>query len=922
MKKVLLTMLINLIAWSVMAQTGVISGRVLDQENDEGLIGANVVVKGTSKGSLTDIEGDFTINGVEPGAKTIIITFVGYTPQQVEVNVKANEVIQLGTIPVKTNTIGLKEIEVIASVAQDRRTPVAVSTIKSQEIENRVGNQEFPEILRSTPSVYVTKQGGGFGDSRINVRGFDQRNTAVMINGIPVNDMENGWVYWSNWAGLSDVTSQIQVQRGLGATKLAVASVGGSINIVTNAAEIEKGMTASVSVGNDLYQKYGISASTGLGQSGWAFTVQGSHTRGDGYADGTQFEGWSYFASLAKQINTSHSLHFTVLGAPQWHFQREYGTFDGVTIETILGNEVTGSEGFGIKYNPQWGYWNGSDFKDNEFSWRKNFYHKPKAFLNHYWTFSDRTELSTSAYASFGRGGGTGDLGRINGSFRTSGKFKTDEGIVRWNDIQSWNTGGNVPAFGDDQIPWQGPGMTDNTAYSGPFAGQNVAESWRNGMILRASMNEHNWYGLLSNLTHQLSDNWNLVAGVDARYYKGLHYRRVENLLGLDAYFDDDDINEPAKYLTDEGRADGNQIDYNNDGLVNWLGLFGQLEYISDKLSAFASLSGSNQGFKRIDYFQYEDDSEEQESDWENFLGGTLKAGANYNLTENHNVFANAGYFSRQPIFDNVFLNFTNEVNEDVKNQSVVAFELGYGYRSKFLSGNINVYHTEWGDRQVSRGAELRDGDTRIEGNVNFSNIAQVHQGVEVDFVMAPTRKLKINGMLSLGNWRYNQNFTATFVPDDQELRGQYTQDFTLYMEEVKVPDAAQTTFSLGANYEIFTGFHLYGNFYFADDLYADFDLADDESFDVPGNQAWKLPNYSLLDAGISYNFEISGIAMTWNLNVNNLLDEEYMAESESNILFDPAREGDVEFGENGSIRNRVYFGFGRTWNTGLKVRF
>ncbi len=89
--------------------------------------------------------------------------------------------------------------------------------------------------------MYATKAGGGFGDSRINIRGFDQRNTAVMINGVPVNDMENGAVYWSNWAGLSDVTSAMQVQRGLGSSKLAIASVGGTVNIVTRAADKKQG---------------------------------------------------------------------------------------------------------------------------------------------------------------------------------------------------------------------------------------------------------------------------------------------------------------------------------------------------------------------------------------------------------------------------------------------------------------------------------------------------------------------------------------------------------------------------------------------------------------------------------------------------------------------------------------------------------
>ena len=98
--------------------------------------------------------------------------------------------------------VNLEEVVVssrVIDVAKERETPIAVSTISAQEVLLKVGNQEFPEIMNKTPGVYATKQGGGYGDSRISLRGFDQRNTSFLINGQPVNDMENGWVYWSNW---------------------------------------------------------------------------------------------------------------------------------------------------------------------------------------------------------------------------------------------------------------------------------------------------------------------------------------------------------------------------------------------------------------------------------------------------------------------------------------------------------------------------------------------------------------------------------------------------------------------------------------------------------------------------------------------------------------------------------------------------
>lgn len=67
--------------------------------------------------------------------------------------------------------------------------------------------------------------------------------------------MENSSVYWSNWAGLSDVTSAMQVQRGLGSSKLAISSVGGTINVVTRSADMKQGGSVSVGVANDNYTK-------------------------------------------------------------------------------------------------------------------------------------------------------------------------------------------------------------------------------------------------------------------------------------------------------------------------------------------------------------------------------------------------------------------------------------------------------------------------------------------------------------------------------------------------------------------------------------------------------------------------------------------------------------------------------------------
>lgn len=227
--------------WASLAVAqGQVEGILIDANTKQPLISASIFVQGTAKGTVSDFDGYFRLSGLNEGSKTLIFSYLGYEAIEKEVDIKAGETLDLGTISLQASSVGIDEVKVIASLAIDRKTPVAVSSVNADYIEDKLGNQEFPEILRNTPSIYATKSGGGWGDARINVRGFDQRNTAVLINGIPVNDMENGWVYWSNWAGLSEVTRQMQVQRGLGASRLAISSIGGTINIITRTTDQKK----------------------------------------------------------------------------------------------------------------------------------------------------------------------------------------------------------------------------------------------------------------------------------------------------------------------------------------------------------------------------------------------------------------------------------------------------------------------------------------------------------------------------------------------------------------------------------------------------------------------------------------------------------------------------------------------------------
>ena len=300
------------------------NGTVVD-ENGEPIVGASIVITDGKALGTSDVNGHFTVKAPD-NTKSLTFSYVGYEKR----TEKAQQ--RMGTIRMEPSSEILNDVVVTQSLARTRQTPVAVSQINKAEIDIKLGTQELPEILNTTPGVWATKDGGGFGDAKINMRGFKSANVAVLVNGIPVNDMEWGGVYWSNWAGLSDVASNIQTQRGLGAGLLSSPSVGGTINITTQSLDAQKGGSVWYGLGNDGMNQMGIKLSTGMMKNGWAVTILGSKKWSDNnYVQGTWYTSYNYFINVSKRINERHQLSFTAFGAPQEHAQRS--SYDGLTIE-------------------------------------------------------------------------------------------------------------------------------------------------------------------------------------------------------------------------------------------------------------------------------------------------------------------------------------------------------------------------------------------------------------------------------------------------------------------------------------------------------------------------------------------------------------------------------------------------------------
>ncbi len=864
---------------SAFAQKQKVTGVVKDAFLGETLVGANVVVKGTGTGSVTDIDGNFSLE-LEKGSYTIEASYVGCK------SVSKNITVADKTVNLEFNleTITLEEISIVGDVARSRETPVAFTTVLPQQIEERISGQDIPMILNQTPGVYATEQGGGDGDARITIRGFSQRNVAVMLDGIPVNDMENGWVYWSNWFGLDAVTRSIQVQRGLGRSKLALPSVGGTINILTKGIESQKSLSIEQALDNNGKSTTSLGYTSGLLKNGWSFTLASSYKQGKGWVDESSVKAFFLFFKVDKRWG-NHITSFTAYGAPQEHTQRYYKRAIATYDTTYASEHGVPSDDFpvinnqGIAYNYQWGYltrnadsWNSDSSariindgaKREALNERVNMYFKPMFSIRDTWNVNKKLIISNILYMSLGNGGGVQTRHSLKNTnlitpedvIQNPDLYTEDEiGQIDWQSIYKQNSGPTNTGFGE-HYPID-TAFSDKLYYSTNYLVENK--------------NNHRWIGLLTTFGYEINDNLNLSAGIDLRNYKAEHYSEVYDLLGGD-------------YAIDGGmKFVGDKVNFNYNGLMNWGGVFGLLEYRKNNLTLFLNLTSSVNSFKKVDLYN------NVESDWKYVPGYTAKLGANYNLSEHSNVFANVGYLSKTRDYKYYFQGYTTNFLPDsiTKNELVKAVEVGYSYNSRRFTANINAYYTRWENKPTNQvRGQYEDPQTGVEGYTygDIPGMDAIHTGVEVDFIYKILNNLDFQGLVSLGDWIWDKKITdlQMYFTDNNQPANKISFDAT----GIHVGDAAQTQLGASLRYEPVRNVYLEGNITYFDKYYSNFQPED--CTDELGNpvDSWIIPAYSMVNFHAGYRFRINKLdklGFSLRVNVLNVLNTVYISDATNN---------------------------------------
>ena len=904
----------NLIV-SFMMTTGVFAQSIVGIVHGlKPLEGANIVVEGTELGSVSNDEGMYTISDVSLGTYDITASFIGYS--SVTKSLVVGEGDNVVDFHLEVDAVVLSALEVLASRA-DKTTPVAYTTVDKAEMEVRLGSQDIPMILNTTPSVYATQQGGGAGDARINVRGFNQRNVAVMINGVPQNDMENGWVYWSNWDGVGDATSSIQMQRGLSAVNLATPSIGGTMNIITDPAALEKGGKFKQEIGVNGFLKSTLNYNSGLIKDKLALSGTIVRKTGDGLIDGTWTDAWAYYFGGSYAVSDDQRFELYAIGAPQRHGQNLYkqniatysqelaGSIDGYDDSAyVAGNKFEHEAGrfFNQNWAPvdesytgkQYWYMYGANIVDrysptllNE---RENFFHKPLVNLNHFYDINEDLRLSSVLYWSGGSGGGTGTYGSVKRQPAIEGNQWWASSPWRWD----WNAE-----------------IAENSA--------NIDSAWsetenRSTGILRNSINRQNTYGLISKLNYDVSDELEVQVGLDWRTAGIEHAREVRDLLGGDYYVDYADDNAP------DGKKVGlgDIIAYHNETTVDWIGTFAQGKYTTDKFNVYGMGGLSTIKYTYHDHFAVDADVVEASP----ITTFQLKGGVVYNLDDRLSAFANIGYVQKPPILDNV-IDYDGNVSTNPDNEKFLSNEIGGEYKSGKVAIKGSYYNTQWNDRNLTKSVTTGQGDSGDTDIIYLTGVNQSHSGVEVESKIALHEMVDLDIAVSVGDWYFdgdaNGDYTEMEYNDDNQIIGQTSTEYEYALNNLKVGDMPQTAYVGGLTLKPIKGLSLQGLYRWYDEHYADWSPdAREVDGDADRAQVWKSPSYGKLDLHLSYKLpEIAGLDLTLSGHVFNALDDIYVQDAVDNSRYNG-------YGDKLHLAHNaeVFLGTPRSFNLGLSVNF
>ncbi len=773
-----------------------------------------------------------------------------------------------------------------------------------------------------------------FGVVRFRTRGYDADLSSTFMNGVQMENLDNGYTPYGLWGGLNDVMRNRQSTYGLQSSKLAYGNLNGLSSLDTRASKQRKQTSINYSLSNRNYvHRVMLTHSTGFNKKGWAFSFSGSRRWAEeGFTDGTYYDGWSFYTGVDKKFNDRHLLSFVAFGTPTENGRQ------GSSVKEML--DIAGTN----FYNPYWGYQNG---KKRNASIAKSF--QPIGILTHEWKINPKVNLLTAASYSFGNRSVTGldwynALDPRPDYYRYLPSYYDADPAYAQQVLTAMQNNVNLRQINWDALYNANYANKETIRDVNGIPGNNVTGN-RSLYIVEERVTNTRRFNINTTLNATINKHIDLTAGLNYASQKNNYYKKLNDLLGGAFYVDrnqfaerdfgnsqtanQNDLNNPNRIV-----HEGDKLGYNYNINIQKAAAWVQAVVKFHNLDFFVSAEHSYTGFYRAGNVRsglFPNNSFGR-SATHNFYNYAVKGGLTYKLGTGNFLFANASYETKAPFFDNAYLAARTRdfVQDDLKSEKAVSAEGGYIFMAPTVKFRATGYYTRFSDQ--TNVLTFYNDEVRNFVNYAISNIGKEHAGVELGTEIILYKGLTLNAAAAIGKYRYDTRQNATVTLDNSSA---VVSKDIVYSNNFYVP-TPQQAYTAGLNYRSRQFWYVNVNFNYFDDMWLDFNplrrtAAALDGID-PSSPLWKdindqtrLHSQYTLDAFAGYSWLMNKrmkslkkrTFLVFNLGISNILNNtNIVSGGYEQLRFDFAGKDTDKFPP------KKFFAYGTNFNASISLRF
>lgn len=789
-----------------------------------------------------------------------------------------------------TTVVPQKDTSIIQELKESMTDNIPVISLDENDMQDGSA-QNISSQLGAGRDPFLSAASFHFNAVRFRIRGYDADLFSTYMNGVPMENLDNGYTPYGLWGGLNEVLRNRDNVHGIKANPYSIGDVGGLTAFDTRASKQRKQTSVNYATSNrNYFNRIMLTHSTGMNREGWAFTFSGSRRWADeGFTDGTYYDGYSAFFAADKKINDRHLLSFVSMVTPTENGRQ------GASVQEMLN---IANDNY---YNPYWGYQNG---KKRNASVAKSA--QPVFILTHDWKLNDKTNIVTAAAYVFGKRSVSGldwynaadprpDYYRYLPSYQRDSSAAADVLEALKNDV-------NLRQINWDKLYQTNYGnyATINNANSIPG---NSISGKRSLYIVENRVIDTRRFNFNTVMNHSFSETVDFTAGGSFQYQKNHYYKEVEDLLGGDFYVDlnqfaerdfattpgasQNDLNRPNRLL-----KTGDRLGYNYDIDIKRAAVWAQTILKFRKIDVFGAAEHSFSSFfrtgnARVGLFP---NNSFGKSTVYNFYNYTFKAGITYKVNGRNYFFANGEYMTRAPFFENAFTapRTRDLVQDNLRSERIKTVEAGYAMNAPRVKIRLNGYYTAFED-QMNVLSFYHD-EYRNFVNYAISGIDKEHFGGELGVDVKLYKGLSVNAGAAVGRYYYNSRQQATVTVDNSAA---IVSKDIIYADHYRVP-TPQEAYTVGLDYRSPKFWFLNVNFNYFDNMWLDFnplrrteaavsgvDPADDLYSKITAQE--RLSSQYTLDAFAGYSWLMNNkfkdlkrrTYLVFNIGVNNILNNE-----------------------------------------------